>query len=264
MKGPDMHKSGPSRRGLLSAGATIGSAIAIGSETARSRTYSGEVPWQPATADAPEETTPGPFQFFNSDEAAFIDAAVARLIPSDDLGPGAKEAGVTFFLDRQLAGPYGRAQTWYMMGPWRKGEKTQGYQSRLTPAQLYRTAIKGINDYCRNTYSGQVFANLDGEHQDAVLSKLESGEVNLNGLGPHPIEVEGATSDTFFAQLMQNTVEGFFSDPIYGGNKDMVGWKLIGFPGAHYDYRPYVAQHGKKLDIAPVGIKGRPGWTPKS
>jgi gluconate 2-dehydrogenase gamma chain len=59
---------------------------------------------------------------------------------------------------------------------------------------------------------------------------------------------------------MQNTVEGFFSDPLYGGNKDMAGWKLIGFPGARYDYRPYVSRHGEKLDLEPVGIMGRSGW----
>jgi gluconate 2-dehydrogenase gamma chain len=57
--------------------------------------------------------------------------------------------------------------------------------------------------------------------------------------------------------------EGFFSDPLYGGNRDMIGWKLIGFPGARYDYRPYIAQHGKKLAIEPVGLHGRPGWNPQ-
>jgi gluconate 2-dehydrogenase gamma chain len=62
---------------------------------------------------------------------------------------------------------------------------------------------------------------------------------------------------------MQNTVEGFFADPLYGGNKDMIGWKLIGFPGARYNYLPYVSQHGKKLALAPVGIEGRAAWTPQ-
>src|SRR5437660_651170 len=56
-----------------------------------------------------------------ADEMAFVDAAVARIIPNDDLGPGAKEAGVGLFIDRQLAGPYGRGETWYMQGPWREG-----------------------------------------------------------------------------------------------------------------------------------------------
>jgi gluconate 2-dehydrogenase gamma chain len=251
-----------SRRKLLSAGALLGSSAALGIKPADATSYSGQVPWSPGEANAPSSFTPGALQFFTPDEALFIDAAVARLIPADELGPGAKEAGVTVFLDRQLAGPYGRGQTWYMQGPWREGEKTQGYQSRLTPAQLYRSAIKSIDDHCRKQFDGKPFHQLAIEQQDKVLTGLEKGEIKLEDLGPHAVEIEGSKSDTFFAQFLQNTMEGFFSDPIYAGNKDMAGWKLIGFPGARYDYRAYVSKHGEKLNLAPVGIKGRPGWHP--
>jgi gluconate 2-dehydrogenase gamma chain len=247
---------------LLSGGAAVVSAAAWSSESSQARTYSGKVPWKPGTADAPEEILTGPYQFFTPAEASFIDAAVARLIPNDDLGPGAKESGVTVFLDRQLAGAYGRAQSWYMQGPWSEGADTQGYQSRLTPALLYRTAIKFVDNHCRDRFDGKVFAELTTTQQDQVLTALEKGNVKVPGLGPHGVEVAGAEADTFFAQLLQNTIEGFFSDPIYGGNRDMVGWKLLGFPGARYDYRPYVTRHGEKLDLPPVSIKGRPGWDP--
>jgi gluconate 2-dehydrogenase gamma chain len=257
-----MMKPGVSRRDLLSGGAAIGSAAVGFAGGAHARVYSGKVPWERGSADAPQAVQPGPYQFFSAEEAAFIDAAVARLIPQDDLGPGAREAGVTGFLDAQLAGAYGAAQTWYMQGPWRPGEDTQGYQSRLTPAQLYRVAIKAINDHCRKEFDGQAFAELSETQQDATLTRLEKGDIKIAGLGPHPIEVEGVTGDTFFAQLLQNAIEGFFCDPVHGGNRDMVGWKLIGFPGARYDYRPYVSQHGKKLDLEPVAITGRPGWNP--
>lgn len=250
------------RRNLLSAGAALGSTVALRGGNVEARTYSGEIPWSPGAANAPDIVTPGPLQFFTSAEAAFIDAAVSRLIPADDLGPGAKEAGVTVFLDRQLSGAYGRAQTWYMQGPWSEGDDTQGYQSRLTPAQLYRTAIKFIDDHCRNNFEGKVFSALTTTQQDDILTGLEKGDIKVPGIGPHSVEIEGANADTFFAQLLQNTMEGFFSDPLYGGNKDMAGWKLVGFPGARYDYRPYVSKHGEKLNLAPVGIKGRPGWDP--
>ena len=76
------------------------------------------------------------FAYFTQDEIAFLDAAVDRLIPADDLGPGAKEANVTFFIDQQMAGSFGRAETWYMQGPWKQGTPQQGYQLKLTPAQL--------------------------------------------------------------------------------------------------------------------------------
>jgi gluconate 2-dehydrogenase gamma chain len=195
--------------------------------------------------DVPDSTT-----FFSPDERAFIDAAVSRLIPNDDLGPGAKEAGVTVFLDRQLAGPYGGAQTWYMQGPWREGTPSQGNQSRLTPAQTYRAAIKAIDGYCRNTFDRKTFAELASAEQDRVLEGLEKGEIELDGI----------KSKNFFEAFLQNTLEGFWSDPVYGGNREMAGWKLIGFPGARYDYRDYVSRHGEKLALAPVGLKGNPAW----
>ena len=238
------------RRQMLSTGIFVGTTIALGRVQARS--ISDNVPWQPGEANKPDVAKPGPNQFLTLDETEFIDAAVSRLIPNDDLGPGAREAGVTVFIDRQLAGPYGSGSHWYMQGPWKKGEKTQGYQSRMSPAELYRAAIKAINSYCTGKFNGKKFAQLTADQQDQLLKRLESGDIKL----------EGADSKTFFTLFLQNTIEGFFSDPIYGGNRDMAGWKLIGFPGARYDYRPYVKQHGKKLGLRPVGIKGRPGWTP--
>jgi gluconate 2-dehydrogenase gamma chain len=131
----------------------------------------------PAVAAVPlrpidNPAAPGP-AFLTSDESAFLDAAVARLIPQDDLGPGAKEAGVTHFIDRQLGGPYGRAQTWYMQGPWREGTKEQGYQLKITPAELYRTAIEDVDAHCRSAFAGKRFIELDGAAQDQVLKGLE-------------------------------------------------------------------------------------------
>ncbi|HVY58772.1 MAG TPA: gluconate 2-dehydrogenase subunit 3 family protein [Xanthobacteraceae bacterium] len=240
------------RRNLLSGTAAVGSALAL-QHTAEARTISGEVPWTPGQADAPQPIVGGGLQFFTADEAKFIDAAVARLIPADDLGPGAKEAGVTTFLDRQLAGAYGRAERWYMQGPWAHGTEQQGFQSRMTPAQFYRAAIRAVDDYCSKNFGGKRFSDLSASDQDQVLEKLEKGEAQL----------ESVMGQTFFGQLLQNTIEGFWSDPIYGGNRDMIGWKLIGFPGAHYDYRPYVNKHGQPVDLSPVSIKGRPGWNPQ-
>jgi len=238
------------RRQLISASVLIGSSLAL--DGAQAGSISGKVPWQPDEANKPTIVQPGPNQFFTSDEAEFIDAAISRLIPNDELGPGAKEADVALFLDRQLAGPFGKASSWYMHGPWSKGERTQGYQSRMKPAELYRAAIKAIDAHCTGKFGGKKFSALTPDQQDQVLSGLEKGDITL----------KGADAKTFFKMFLQNTIEGFFSDPIYGGNRDMVGWKLIGFPGAHYDYRPYVEKHGQKLNMPPVGIKGRPGWMP--
>jgi gluconate 2-dehydrogenase gamma chain len=256
LKGTIMAASGFNRRDLLAAAAVAGSTAAIGTP-ARSRSISGQVPWQPDQAAAPPQAvsaTPPPTPFFTAAERSFIDAAVSRLIPADDLGPGAKEAGVTTFLDRQLAGGFGQGRTWYMQGPWADGTPSQGFQSRMTPAQIYRAAIKAVDEHCRRHFGSKPFVELSSEDQDKILTGLEKSE----------IELEGVKAKTFFDMLLQNTVEGFFCDPIYGGNVDMVGWKLIGFPGARYDYRDYVSRHGEKFSLPPVGLKGRPEWNPYS
>jgi gluconate 2-dehydrogenase gamma chain len=210
----------------------------------------GEMPWQPATADNPHPVVGDSYTFFTPDEVAFISAAVARLIPADDIGPGAGELGVPIFLDRQLAGEYGRAERWYMLGPWRAGSENQGYQSRLTPAQLYRAGIKAVDDHVRRQNQGRTFAQLSDADQDRLLQELEAGQVSLPGVN----------GKTFFDVLLQNTIEGFFSDPIYGGNRDMAAWRMIGFPGARYDYRDFVGKHGERFPLPPVGLQGRPEW----
>lgn len=197
----------------------------------------------------PPAVTPGTFSYFTPPETAFLDAAVSRLIPADDLGPGAKEADVTFFIDQQMAGSFGRAETWYMQGPWQDGTEQQGYQLKLTPAQLYRVGIKSTDDHCRRTFGNKTFADLGAQEQDKVLHGLEKGD----------IELAGAPAKEFFAMLWQNTGEGFFADPIYGGNRNFAGWKLVGFPGPRYNYLNDIEQYGKLYTRPTVGLMGRSG-----
>lgn len=237
-----------SRRRLLTGGAIAG-VIPIASAA----TFSGAVPWREGSADAPRAAfanRPAGYVFLTPAEAAFVEAAAARLIPKDDLGAGAIEAGVPGFIDSQLAGDYGQATSWYMQGPWSTGEKTQGYQTRMTPAALYRAAIREIDQAVGQAHNNTMFAKLATADQDAWLGRLEKGDVQL----------PTADAKTFFTMLLQNTKEGFWSDPIYGGNRDMVGWKLIGFPGARYDYRDFVSHHNERFPLPPVGISGRPEW----
>jgi len=233
------------------AGIAGAAAVHDGELGAPARTIKGGVPWTEGTADAPPSLSGTDFKFFTPEERAFIEGAVARLIPNDDVGPGAVEAGVPFFIDRQLAGPFGRGDHYYLAGPWKKGVPEQGYQSRFSPAQLYRAAIKSIDRYTSKQFGGKQFANLNESDRDKILKGLESGSIELD---------DGVDAKTFFAMLLQNTKEGYFSDPIYGGNKDMAAWKMIGFPGAHYDYSAWVTRHGEKVPFEPVSFLGRPGW----
>lgn len=216
------------------------------------QTFIGEVPFQEGAADSPPGVSGGDFVFFTPAERAVVEAMVDRLIPPDPTGPSASEANVPFFLDRQLAGPYGRGDHFFLGGPWPKGAPEQGYQSRFSPGQMYKAAIAAIERYVGGQHGGASFTKLSDDDKDALLKGMESGQLQLDG---------GVDSKAFFALLLQNTKEGYLSDPIYGGNKDMAAWKMIGFPGAHYDYREWVTRHGERVPFPAVGFKGRPGWS---
>jgi gluconate 2-dehydrogenase gamma chain len=244
------------RRQFLLAGVVVavGSADAAvhdGELGAPQQTIRGDTPWQEGAADSPPEATGSGYVFFKDAEVAFIQAVVARLIPNDPVGPGAVEAGVPYFLDRQLAGPFGRGDHFYLDGPWKKGAPEQGYQLRFAPAQLYRAGIAAIDKYVATQLGMRSFALLATSEQDQLLRHLEAGSIELE---------DGVDAKAFFAMILQNTKEGYFSDPIYGGNRDMGAWKMIGFPGAHYDYSEWVSRHGERVPYPPVGFKGRPGW----
>jgi gluconate 2-dehydrogenase gamma chain len=187
---------------------------------------------------------PTTYLFFNGDEAAFIEPAVARLIPKDDQWGGALEAGVPNFIDKQLAGAWGAGERLYRSGPWQQGTWTQGYQLPYTPAELYRTALRAINQ----ELSQRPFAQMTPDEQDGYLKTLEAGGKDLGGVPSH----------VFFAELWQCTLEGFFSDPVYGGNCNMVSWRMIGFPGADASYYDLVDQHGIKINRPPMSLAQGP------
>jgi gluconate 2-dehydrogenase gamma chain len=233
------------------AGALPAAALRDGELGAPSETIFGMVPWREGAADVPPVASGTSYTFFNPAEAAFVEAAIAQLIPNDELGPGGVEAGVPFFIDHQLAGPYGRGDHFYLGGPWDKGTPEQGWQSRFSPAQLYRASIPAVEQYVGTQHNGATFAKLSPPDQVQLLKALESGDAKLEG---------GADAKLFFSTLLQNAKEGYFGDPIYGGNRDMGAWKMIGFPGAHYDYKEWVTRHNERVTFEPVSLKGRAGW----
>lgn len=181
----------------------------------------------------------GGWQFFTARDAEFIIGAVDRLIPPDRW-PGAAQAGVPHFIDRQLAGDYGAGARMYLQGPFARGTPQQGYQLGMTPAQLYRAALDGLQPHLQ----GRAFAQRSEDEQDAFLKRLEAGELMLGAV----------PSAVFFETLLANTIEGFFSDPMYGGNRNMAGWRMIGFPGAYAAYAQWVDNHGMRFDRPPMSI----------
>jgi gluconate 2-dehydrogenase gamma chain len=197
---------------------------------------------QPPPARPPAADAATGYLFFNAPEAAFIEAATVRLIPPDEIGPSALQAGVNTYLDRQLHGAWGAGERLYRSGPWTPGSPTQGYQLPLTPAEMYRTALRAIREDLERNGGG--FDKLPGQQQDAYLTTLQTQDRDLGGV----------PSKVFFESLLAMTIEGYFSDPVYGGNKGMAAWAMIGFPGAYGAYYDQVDQYGVAFNHPPRSL----------
>lgn len=241
-----------SRRRFLSSVASI---VAISTATAASaRTFSAALPWTPMSGAPPVPVSISGWLFFTPEEARAVEAIVDRLIPADDLSIGGKEAGCAIYLDRQLAGSYGHSSRLYTKGPFLSGLHTQGYQGEATPNSQYRRGLAAIDAYVRTNLQARSFADLNTAQQDDFLKALEADKIQLSN---------GVVGKVFFGLILNGAMEGFFADPLYGGNKDMASWKMLGFPGARYDYRDFVSRHNETYPLPPVSILGATDWAMK-
>ena len=185
-----------------------------------------------------------PLLTLTATEHAFIVAAVDTLIPADELSPSGSACGVATFIDRQLAGAYGMGARLYRQGPFPKAKPELGYQLSLNPREFFRAGIESANVWTRKTY-GQDFDRLSEMDREAALKAMEGDKA------PFP----GFSSRMFFDALLQITMEGFFSDPIYGGNRNKAGWRLIGFPGVIAVHREDIVKYrDKEFPAEPLGI----------
>ena len=185
-----------------------------------------------------------PLLTLTATEHAFIVAAVDTIIPADELSPSGSACGVATFIDRQLAGAYGMGARLYRQGPFPKAKPELGYQLSLNPREFFRAGIESANAWTRKTY-GKDFDRLSETERETALRAMEDDKA------PFP----GFSSRMFFDALLQITMEGFFADPIYGGNRDMAGWKMVGYPGLPATYREEIKTYfGKKYDQPPRSI----------
>ncbi len=213
-----------------------------------------------AEAQAAPEATPPPLQFLTAWEFDYVTAMAETIWPTDSLGPGAKTAGVGYYIDGQLAGSWGKGNRFYLNGPFYQPADTgHGWQIPMSPSDVYRAFLPGFDNYVRHTY-GDPYPLLTAAQQTTALTDLQTGKA--------VIPIGGATafaSSDFYALFRENVLEGMLADPSYGGNKDMVGWKFIGFPGdpmrrgdLYHDYifstkaYPYAS---KPLPLSPAYAK---------
>lgn len=170
--------------------------------------------------------------FTRQKDFQIVSAASERIFPEDDNGPGAVELGVPFFIDHQLAGSYGHNDREYMRGPFYPASDFQGYQTRLKRHEVFDVGIQAIEEESKKQFDTS-FVDLEGEQQDEILQKFQDGDVDLKGVTP----------TTFFELLRSATIEGAYSDPLYGGNGNMQGWMMKEFPG---NYMSYINEIDKK------------------
>jgi len=221
---------------------------------ARASVIRGSLPWRPNAGAPPTQVRPGPWLFFTAGEAAAVEALADRIIPPDPRAPGGKDSGCAVYLDRQLAGPYGRAEGDYNAGPFMPGLPNQGRQSANGPAKQYRDWLAALDTYCLAHRGNKHFVELNDTEKDDLLHQLEDGKAKL----------EGADGKKFVEQIVKDLQMGFFADPIYGGNRDMAAWKMIGFPGTRYNYLDWIDRHNERFPLPPVSLAGRGEWTPKA
>lgn len=204
----------------------------------------------PAVPDTPTEVPEeGLLRFFSLHEALTVEAITARLLPGTPDDPGAREAGVVYYIDTLLSYSSGFGEATYRQAPfaetytgdapptpdtngfevmWIAEDQVEryGYQSILTPRETYRAGLASLDRYAAARFEAD-YVNLTEGQQDAIVSAMLEGEAT---------GFENPTGEAFFHVLRRHTCEGLFSDPVYGGNKQMAGWRLIGYPGAQRAY----------------------------
>jgi gluconate 2-dehydrogenase gamma chain len=187
---------------------------------------------KPARVRAQSSSIKVPLRFFTEDEALAVAAAAAQIFPADESGPGANEAGVVIYIDRQLASAYGRDHYRYTRPPFADGVREQGYQGKETPREIYRSGLKTL------------------------------GRVHLSSAAEQTARLKEIEKTVFFSLLRTHTIEGMFCDPMHGGNVDMIGWQLVGFPGPRMGYIDEVEGHyGRAFRPKPASLAqvlGRP------
>jgi gluconate 2-dehydrogenase gamma chain len=219
----------PRRDFLKSAGAAgaAGAAVATG--------LAGCSPEAKTTATAPAPSGPETWQVLTPQEVAFFSAAADTIIPKDELSPSGTECGVPVFIDRQLASAWGGGAKMYRAGPFMKGVPEQGYQLPLTPHQFFVAGVTATNDWCVKTY-GKTFDRLEQDKRNEALTAMQQGKAEFDGLD----------AKQFFGQLLTVNMEGFFADPIYGGNRNKASWRMLGFPGLPATYADKIDEYRNK------------------
>jgi len=215
-----------------------GAGVAGASAAAAATGLTACTPEAAPTAAAPPPA-PDTRLVLSPEEDAFFAAAVDTIIPADALSPSGSDCGCVTFIDRQLASAWGGGARMYRSGPYLQGVPEQGYQLPLTPRDFFQVGVTAANEWSQKTY-GKAFDALSPEQRQEALTAMEEGKA----------EFAGFDSKLFFQRLLQITMEGFFADPIYGGNRNKASWRMLGFPGLPATYADKYDEYRNKRYVA--------------
>ena len=229
------------RRFLIGAG---GVTLAAAVPTAAPAADAAPAVPSPAPQSSAPDASADSYQILSANEAAFLSAVADTMIPADDLSPSGTECGVVVYIDRQLAGAYGAGARIYAAGPFAPPQPGLGWQSPVPPLAFFRAGIAEADRWCKASY-GHSLDHLKEPERIVALTAMEKGEASFTGI----------PAKTFFTEMQQLVMEGFFSDPIYGGNRNKASWRMIGYPGLPATYREKIeAYRGKRYEQDPQSI----------
>jgi gluconate 2-dehydrogenase gamma chain len=241
-----MKNSGLTLGGLIVGGA-VGSLLG---KKPMTRTEQASAPMMHEMASNPNQA----LMYFNREQLQTIEAATEQIFPKTDIGPGAKDLLVAYYVDHQLAGEFGLNTKEYMSGPFYPNEAVpeQGYQTFLNRQQIFDLGVVALNNEAARRFKTKEqpnikFSQLKEEQQIEILKDFEADKVNMKG---------AVSSSFFFALLRKVTLEGVYADPLYGGNKDMGGWKMKNFPGHQGSYINTLGKD-KFVKIAPKSLNSQ-------
>ena len=207
------------RRGFLRQVVGVGSVLPLAGGIA-----AAVPPVAAAQAAAPAASAARPligYVSFSQDEAAFVETMVDIMCPADAYTPSGVDCGLPIYIDRQLAGDFGRGAKRYAQGPWVQGKPQQGYQLPLTPEQYFKAGLAAANAACIAKHA-KPFDQVTPAQASAFLDDLGASKITdaTPPLGP------------WFNELVYPLfAQACFADPVYGGNVGKVFWKMVGYPG---------------------------------
>jgi gluconate 2-dehydrogenase gamma chain len=219
-----------------------------------------ELEQQSANAQAQINETQG-YLTLNSNEKPEVEALAEAIIPSDSSGPGAKEAGVIYFIDNMLAGNYGKGGNYFLQGPFvtpQTGSVTvmgavypsttktaitysggtikprlqagTAYQYAFNPREFWRRGLVFLQQYCTAAKGGKKFQELSSADQITVLQEMFDNSPDNTALQS---AFQGPTASEFYNEIFDMAVAGYWADPLYGGNVGKVGWSLLASNGVN-------------------------------